>query len=58
MLILRQPVEKLSGLYEGGFHMLFLSFTETLALIFISSALGILGSGVVLFCQLQYTKPE
>ena len=58
MLILRQPVEKLSGLYEGGFHMLFLSFTETLALIFISSALGILGSWVVLFCQLQYTKPE
>ena len=58
MLILRQPVEKLSGLYEGGFHMLFLSFTETLALIFISSALGILGSWVVLFCQLQHTKPE
>ena len=58
MLILRQPVEKLSGLYEGGFHMLFLSFTETLALIFISSTLGILGSWVVLFCQLQRTKPE
>ena len=58
MLILRQPVEKVSGLYEGGFHLLFLSFTDTLALIGISSALGILGSWVVLFCQLQYTKAE
>lgn len=58
MLILRQPVEKLSGLYEGDFHLLFLSFTETLALIGISSALGVLGSWVVLICQLQYTKSE
>ena len=58
MLILRQPVEKVSGLYEGDFHLLFLSFTDTLALIGISSALGILGSWVVLFCQLQYTKAE
>ena len=58
MLILRQPVEKLSGLYEGGFHLLFLSFTETLALIGVSSALGVLGSWVVLIYQLQHTKPE
>ena len=58
MLILRQSVEKLSGLYEGSFHLLFLSFTETLALIVISSALGVLGSWVVLMCQLQRTKSE
>jgi cell division transport system permease protein len=58
MLILRQPVEKLSGLYEGGFHLLFLSFTDTLALIFISSALGILGSWSVLIYQLRQLKPE
>jgi len=58
MLILRQPVEKLSGLYEGGFHLLFLSFTDTLALIGVSSALGVLGAWAVLICQLQYTKPE
>ena len=58
MLILRQSVEKLSGLYEGSFHLLFLSFTETLALIGISSALGVLGSWVVLMCQLQRTKSE
>jgi len=58
MLILRQPVEKLSGLYEGGFHLLFLSFTETLVLIGVSSALGVLGSWVVLIYQLRHTKPE
>jgi cell division transport system permease protein len=58
MLILRHPVEKLSGLYEGGFHLLFLSFTETLALIGVSSVLGVLGSWAVLIYQLQHTKPE
>lgn len=58
MLILRQPFEKLSGLYEGSFHMLFFNFTETLALIGISSALGILGSWAVLFFQLKNTRPE
>jgi cell division transport system permease protein len=58
MLILRQPVEKLSGLYEGGFHLLFLSFTETLALIGVSSVLGVLGSWTVLIFQLKHTKPE
>ena len=58
MLILRQAVEKLSGLYEGGFHLLFLSFTETLALIGISSSLGVFGSWAVLIYQLQHTKSE
>jgi len=56
MLILRQPVEKLSGLYEGGFHLLFLDFTETLAMIGISSLLGVLGSWAVLIYQLQRIK--
>lgn len=58
MLILRQPVEKLSGLYEGGFHLLFLNFTETLALIGISSSLGVVGSWAVVMYQLRHTKPE
>jgi len=58
MLILRQPVENLSVLYEGSFHLLFLNFTETLALIGISSALGVLGSWTVLVYQLQHTKSE
>jgi len=58
MLILRQPVENLSGLYGGSFHLLFLSVTDTLALITISSVLGVLGSWAVLIYQLQHTKPE
>lgn len=58
MLILMQSVEKLSELYDGTFHLLFLSFTETLAMLFISSLLGVLGSWIVLNYQLQQLKPE
>jgi cell division transport system permease protein len=58
MLILRQPVEKLSGLYEGDFHLIFLSFTETLELLVIASLLGIFSSWVVLLFQLRHTRPE
>jgi cell division transport system permease protein len=58
MLILKQPVETLSRLYDGAFHMLFLGFAETLALLFISSVLGVVGSWIVLHFQLQQLKPE
>ncbi|MDD5460417.1 MAG: permease-like cell division protein FtsX [Methylococcales bacterium] len=58
MLILRQPVEKLSGLYDGSFHLLFLSFTDTLALIFVSSVLGVISSWFVVIYQLRQLKPE
>lgn len=57
MLILRQSVEVLSELYWGGFHLVFLSFSETLAMISLTSFLGVLGSWVVLICQLQNTRP-
>ncbi|MGZ8136864.1 MAG: permease-like cell division protein FtsX [Methylococcaceae bacterium] len=58
MLILRQPVEKLSGLYDGQFHLVFLGFTDTLSLIAISALLGMVGSWAVLTCQLQNTRPH
>jgi cell division transport system permease protein len=58
MLILRQPVEKLSGLYEGDLHLIFLSFTETLVLLLAASLLGVLSSWVVLLFQLRHTRPE
>jgi cell division transport system permease protein len=58
MLILRQPVEKLSGLYEGDLHLIFLGFTETLALLFIASLLGVLSSWMVLLFQLRHTRPQ
>jgi cell division transport system permease protein len=58
MLIVKHPIEELSGLYEGDFHVLFLSYSETLALLFISSLLGVAGSWAVLSYQLQQLKPE
>jgi cell division transport system permease protein len=58
MLILKQPVETLSRLYDGAFHVLFLGFTETLALLLISSVLGVAGSWIVLHFQLRQLKPE
>lgn len=58
MLILKFPVEKLSRLYDDSFHVLFLGFTETLALLFISSVLGVVGSWIVLHFQLRQLKPE
>jgi len=56
MLILRYSVEKLSSLYGGSFHMLFLSLTDTLALITISSLLGVLASWVVISYQMHTTR--
>lgn len=58
MLILKRPVEKLSELYDDAFHVLFLGFTETLALLAISSVLGVVGSWIVLHFQLRQLKPE
>lgn len=58
MLILRQPVEKLSGLYEGDLHLVFLSFTETVELLTVASFLGIFSSWAVLIVQLRHTRSE
>ncbi len=58
MLILKQPVENLSRLYDGSFHLLFLGFLDTLMLLFISSVLGVVGSWIVLHFQLKKLKPE
>ncbi len=56
MLILKQPIEKLSMLYHTSFHLLFMSFFETISLILIASLLGIVGSWVVVRLQLQQLK--
>ena len=58
MFILQQPIERLSNLYDGVFDVLYLGFTETLTLFFISSLLGVIGSWIVLKYQLQQLKPE
>lgn len=56
MLILKQPVEKLSMLYNSSFHLSFMGFFETVSLIAVSSGLGIAGSWVVVQLQLQQLK--
>ena len=58
MLILKQSVENLSRLYDSSFHLLFLGFVDTLALLIISSVLGVFGSWIVLHFQLKQLKPE
>lgn len=58
LLILENPVEKLSALYNGSFELLFLSFSEFILLLMITSALAVIGSGVVLHYQLRQLKPQ
>lgn len=58
LLILESPVEKLSSLYDNAFQMLFLSFSEFLLLLLLSSSLAIIGSWGVLHYQLKKLKPE
>ncbi len=58
MSVLQQPIERLSFLYDGAFHILYLSFTETMVLLAITSSLGILGAWGVLHYQLKQINPE
>jgi cell division transport system permease protein len=58
MLILRQSVENLSGLYEGAFHLLFFSYGETLILLITSTLLAVVGSWLVLHVQIKQLQPE
>jgi cell division transport system permease protein len=58
LLILENPVEKLSTLYNGSFELLFLSFSEFILLLMIASTLAVLGSWAVLHYQLRQLKPQ
>lgn len=58
MLVLWLAVEDLSLLYEGSFHLLFLSYSETMALLVIAVGLSVLASWLVLTHQLRQLKPE
>lgn len=58
MLILRQSVENLSGLYNGAFHLMFFSYLETLILLTLSTALAVIGSWLVLHIQIKQLQPE
>lgn len=58
VLILDGPIESLSILYNSSFEVRFLSFMDTLGLLFISSFLGILGAWGVLSYQILQIKPK
>ncbi|KAF3977608.1 MAG: ABC transporter permease [Methylococcales symbiont of Iophon sp. n. MRB-2018] len=58
IMIIQNPIENLSILYDGSFKLLFLNLTETLVLLAMTSLLGILGAWGVLHYQLQQIKPE
>jgi cell division transport system permease protein len=58
MLILKQPIENLFLLYEKTYSVAFLGFFESLAMLFISAMLGVLGAWIVLHYQLRQMKPE
>jgi cell division transport system permease protein len=58
LLILETPVEKLSTLYNSSFDLLFLSFSEFVLLLMISSVLAVVGSWAVLHYQLRQLKPQ
>jgi cell division transport system permease protein len=55
---LQQPIEKLSSLYDGGFQMIFLGFSDTLIFVAVSTLLGVVGAWIVLVFQLRQLKPE
>ena len=58
LAILEVPVEKLSALYDSNFQLLFLSFSEFLLLLVISSVLAVLGSWAVLHYQVRRIRPQ
>jgi len=58
LLIIETPVEKLSGLYNSSFQLLYLSFSEFILLLMMASGLAVLGSWAVLHYQLRQLKPQ
>ena len=58
MLILQNPIERLSVLYNGAFDVRYLGLSDTLSLLMIASMLGVIGSWIVLRQQLKQIKPE
>lgn len=58
LLLVENPVEKLSTLYNSDFELQYLGFTETLTLLTLSSGLAMVGAFGVLQYQLRQLKPE
>ena len=58
LLVIQEPVSRLSELYNGAFDINYLTFFESLLLLCITSSLGIVGAWVVLRYQLRQIKPQ
>jgi len=58
MLIIQDPIERLSNLYDGSFDLSYLSFMDIISLLSLSSVLGVIGAWIVLYSQLQEIKPK
>ena len=58
MIVLQGPIERLSVLYDGAFDVSYLGLGDTAWLLFLSSALGVIGAWSVLHYQLKAIKPE
>ena len=58
LLILENPVEKLSTLYNNSFELLFLSFSEFILMLMIASLLAVVGSWAVLHYQISRIRPH
>jgi cell division transport system permease protein len=58
VVILQGPIDRLAMLYDGSFEVRFLSFMDTIGLLFIASLLSIIGAWVVLSYQVSQIKPK
>ncbi len=58
LLVMENPLEKLSSLYSGSFHLLYLGFGESILLLLFSSLAGAFGAWGVLHYHLKQIKPQ
>ena len=58
LVILQNPIENLSLLYDGSFALSYFSFSDIISLLSFSSALSVIGAWIVLHFQLQQIKPR
>lgn len=58
LLVLQDPIEQLSVQYDGSFILHYLSFTDTLFMLFVASTLGVMGAWIVLRFQIKQIQPE
>lgn len=58
VFVLRSPIEQLSIQYDGSFTVHYLSFMDTLLMLFFASCLGMMGAWIVLRHQIKQIQPE